>query len=160
VGASFEPKTSGEALKLIDELGALGCRNELRDVGLQRGRSLVGRFEHPTTIRGHAHSMGSTIAGVRLSLGVSKTFEIVYEPNHHVSVDAERVGQLLLGRSVRGCHAIHNCEVTGLNLEWFEPLGKRRRQEMPDLRKKEHRSTVERFGAFLGCQRAAGRRAA
>jgi hypothetical protein len=150
VGTSFEPKTSREALKPIDKFGQIGCRKELRDVGLQRRCGLVCRFEDPSTACGQAHSVGSTVIGVRFALGVFKTFEVINEPDHDVSVDAERVGQLLLSGAVRICHTVHHGEVTGLNLEWFESLGKQGRDVMPDLGKKEHRPTVEWFEALLG----------
>lgn len=60
--------------------------------------------------------MGSTVIRVRSPFGVFKTPEIVNEPDHDVSVDAQRVGQLLLSRAVRGCQAIHHREVTGCTL--------------------------------------------
>jgi hypothetical protein len=150
VGTSFEPKTSREALKLIDELYALSWCEELRDVGLQSRCGLVGRFEHASTVRGQAHSVGSTVVRVRFSFGVSETFKVVNDPDHDVSVDPQFVGQVLLSRAVCGGQTIHHREVTGLHLEWFESLGKRRRDVMPDLRKKKHRSTVEWFNALLG----------
>jgi hypothetical protein len=149
VSASFEAKASREVLELSDERGALRCGKEPRDVGLQcRGR-LVGQLQHPPTVGGQTHGMGSTVAGVRLTLGVSKSFEIVDEPNHHVSVDAQQVSQVLLGGAVQPCQTIHHREVTGLHPERFEPLGKRQRYVMPNLGKKEHSSTVERLEALL-----------
>jgi hypothetical protein len=150
VGTSFEPETSGEALKLTKERHVLGWCEELRDVGLQVRCGLVCRFEDPSTVGGQAYSMGSTVIRVRFAFGVSETFEVINEPDHDVSVDAERVGQLLLSGAVRSCHTVHYCEVTGLNFEWFESLGKQGRDVMPDLGKKEHRPTVEWFEALLG----------
>jgi hypothetical protein len=149
VGTRFETKTGGEELELTDKLCALGCRKELRDIGLQCRGSRVCRFEHPSTVRGQAHSMGSTVIWMRFAFGVPKTLEIVDKPDHDVSVDAEGVGQLLLSRAVSGGQAIHHREMTRLHLERFESLGKRRGDVMPDLGQKENRSTIERFEALL-----------
>lgn len=86
----------GEALQKRDERGPIvgvdpGKQFDVLLVGdtFGLGHQLVGG-------RGEMDGVGAPIGGVAAALDESATFEFIDQPDHHVAVDAQGVGKLLL----------------------------------------------------------------
>lgn len=133
VDADRESGVCGDALQQRDQPGLVGfveCGEQFGVVfvggvfGL--GEQIAGRF-------GEVKRVGAPVAGVASSLHQSPVFEVVEEPDHDVTVDSHRVGELLLGLPVASCQVGDQAEVPGVEAQWRQPFGKPRRGVQAEL---------------------------
>ena len=116
--ACGDPGVPCDALQHADEPGPVG----LIERGKQFGIVLVGRplgsRQESAGLPGEVNGVGTPVTWVTPTLHQTSILEIVDQPHHEVAVDAECIGEVLLGLPVRRRQVGEQAEMPGLQPEW------------------------------------------
>ena len=93
---------AGDALQQRGEPGLVGVVESGEQLGVVFVGGVLGLAEQVSGRRGEVQRVGAPVSGVASPLHQAAVFEVVDEPDHDVAVDAQGVGELLLGLPL-GC---------------------------------------------------------
>lgn len=77
--------------------------------------------------------MGSAVAWMPSAFHQAALFEVVKQADHDLAVDAQRVGELLLGTPLATLHVHEQSEVVRCDAQRCKPRGERLRNVEPEL---------------------------
>lgn len=136
---------AGDPLQQCRDGGLVGGVEAGEKFGVVRVCGAIGLVEQFPGLGREVQRVGAPVLGVSSSLDQSAGFEVVDQPDHDVAVDAQGVGELLLGLT-GGCGQVDEEPVVlVLQPQRCQPLGEPGGGVVADLGQQETRTLIQRF---------------
>jgi hypothetical protein len=113
----------GEALQKRDEVRAVGLVDAGEQLSLLLVGGALGARKQLVGGGGEVNGVSTPVGGVAAAFDESAVLEVVDEADHRVAVDAQDVGELLLGLSLVSRQVYEQPEVTRPQAQGRQPVG-------------------------------------
>jgi hypothetical protein len=100
VDTGCKSEVVGETLQESQEVGALVLVDSGEQVYLLLAGGTLGAGKQVVGGGGEVEGVGASVGGVATAFDESSVFEVIDETDHRVAVDAQGIGELLLGLSL------------------------------------------------------------
>lgn len=127
------PGIAGDSLQGGDERNALAGVKRGEDLILVLVGDLACAREQLSRGVGQVNGVGPSVAWMPSPFHQTPLFEVVKQADHDFAVDAQRVGELLLGTPLATLHVHEQSEVVRCDAQRCKARGERLRNVEPEL---------------------------
>lgn len=138
------PGVVGESLQDGGELGTLARVEHGEDLFLVLVGDPAGAGEQLARGLGQVNGVGAAVSGMPPAFDQTALLEVVEQADHDLAVDAQRVGELLLGDPFATLEVRQEPEMVRRDAQRCQPRGERLRDVKPELGQQEVGPTGQR----------------